>query len=242
MVDTEKKVAIITGAGRGIGRATALALARERFALCLVARTFEQLEETRKLSGCTPRDSLITLIDLAERDAGENLLGSALDHFGRVDLLINNAGWAPSRTPLIKLSSDDLDRMLSVNLRAPLELARLCARRMAGQPEGGLIINVASSAARNCPAGETIYAAAKAGLIAFTHACFQEFRNAKIRTAVVIPGLTDTAFIPLNKRLDRAAMLRPEDVAETILQVVKAGAHLCPIEIVLEPSRDPLRR
>jgi 3-oxoacyl-[acyl-carrier protein] reductase len=241
MAEKGRKVAVVTGAGRGIGRATAMALAREGYVLSLAARTFEELEETRRMTGLAPQDSLIILLDLADRDAAENLFDATINHFGRVDVLINNAGWAPARTPLVKLSYEDLDRILAVNLRAPLALARLCADKMAGDPAGGWIVNVASTAARNCLAGETVYAAAKTGLIAFTQACFKEFRGTNVRTTVILPGLTDTRLIPTNKRLNRATMLRPDDVAATIVHLLQTPAHLCPIEIVLEPSHDPLR-
>ena len=237
----QEKVAIVTGAGRGIGRAVAIELARAGFALCLAARTREELEQTRALTGLEPSRSPIVLVDLAGESAPDDLFGAALDHFGRLDLLVNNAGWAPPRTPLVKISPADQDRILAVNLRAPIALARLAATRMAHDPGGGLIINIASPAALNTPAGETIYAASKAGLVAFTRACFAEFRGAGIRTCVIIPGLTDTALIPHNKRLDRTLMLRPADVAAAVMNVVNAPADVCPVELVLEPARDPMR-
>jgi NAD(P)-dependent dehydrogenase (short-subunit alcohol dehydrogenase family) len=236
----EEKVALITGAGRGIGRAIALELARAGFALCLAARTPEQLEETRAVTGLSPQRSLIVLVDLAAEDAPDDLIGAALDHFGRLDVLVNNAGWAPARTPLVKISPADQDRMIAVNLRSPIALARLAATQMAQQGSGGVIINVGSAAARNLPAGETIYAATKAGLVAFTHSCFAEFRQQNIRTSVIIPGLTDTALIPQNKHLDRSLMLQPEHVAAAVMSVVTAASGTCPIELIVEPSRDPM--
>lgn len=235
------KVALVTGAGRGIGRATALALARCGYDLCLAARTFDELVETRRLSNLTPARALIVLIDLAEAEAPADLFDAMLSHFGRIDVLVNNAGWAPPRTPLVQLQPGDLERMIAVNLRAPLALARLAAVRMTAQTGGGVIVNIASAAARNQAAGETVYAAVKAGLVAFTRSCFAEFRQSGVRTAVIIPGLTDTAFIPRNKRLDRSAMLRPDDVAGAVLGVVNAAPAASPIEIVLEPTRDPMR-
>ena len=78
----------------------------------------------------------------------------------------------------------------------------------------GAIINIASVAARNLAAGEAVYAAAKAGLIAFTHAAFAELGDSGIKVSVIVPGLVDTTLIPNNKRLDRELMLAPEDVAE----------------------------
>jgi NAD(P)-dependent dehydrogenase (short-subunit alcohol dehydrogenase family) len=238
---TELPVALVTGAGRGIGRAVALAFARTGYALCLAARSSDQLAQTRAISGLEPGLALIVLVDLAESDAPENLFGALMDHFGRLDVLVNNAGFAPPRTPLFKISRDDQDRMVSVNLRAPIALARMAAGQMAKQPEGGIIINIASNSARNPPSGESVYAATKAGLVAFTHSCAAEFRHYRVRTSVILPGLTDTAFIPQNRRLERTAMLRPDDIAAAVMGVVNAPPHVCPLEVVLEPARDPMR-
>jgi 2-deoxy-D-gluconate 3-dehydrogenase len=243
---TEQKsqlpVALITGAGRGIGRAVAIALAQAGYALCLAARTADQLAETRSISGLEPPLSLIVLVDLAQPDAPENLMDALMDHFGRVDVLINNAGFAPPRTPLVKISREDQDRMLAVNLRAPIMLTRMAAAQMAQQPGGGIIVNIASRSARNAPAGESIYAATKAGLVTFTHLCAAEFGSYGVRASVISPGLTDTSFIPQNKRLERAAMLRPQDIAAAVMTVVNTPRHVCPVELVVEPARDPMHR
>lgn len=234
------RVAIITGAGRGIGRAVALELAQAGLSLCLAARTREQLEETRALTGLPPERALIVLLDLADLDAPDSLLDTALECYGRIDVLVNNAGWAPPRTPLTKTRAEDQDRMLAVNLRAPIALTRMAAIRMTAQGSGA-IINIASAAARKMPAGEAVYAATKAGLVAFTHASFGELRQHGVKLAIVTPGLVDTALIPNNKRLDRNAMLSPADVAKAVMQVVNAPAGACPVEIALEPQFDPER-
>jgi len=233
-------VAIVTGGGRGIGRAIALALAREGYSLCIAARTREELEETRRLSGLPIERALIVLVDFADEESAEALIETTLDLFGRLDVLVNNAGWAPPRTPLTKMRASDADRILAVNLRAPIALSRIAAIWMAERGSGA-IINIASSAARNLAAGEAIYAAAKAGLVAFTHAAFAELGDRGIKVSVIIPGLVDTALIPNNKRLDRELMLSPDDVADAVLNIVRSPARVCPVELVLEPQRRPER-
>lgn len=233
-------VAIVTGAGRGIGRAIALALAREGFSLSIAARTRDELEETRRQTGLPNERALIVLVDLAHEEGAEALFETTLDCFGRIDVLVNNAGWAPPRTSLLKLSAADQDRMLALNLHAPIALARMAAVVMA-ERGGGSIINVASMAARQTPAGESVYAAAKAGLVAFTHAAFAELRERAIKVSVIVPGLVDTALIPENKHLQRALMLAPDDVASAVLQVIKSPPRVCPVEMVIQPQRQPER-
>ncbi|MGC2495374.1 SDR family NAD(P)-dependent oxidoreductase, partial [Candidatus Binatus sp.] len=89
--------------------------------------------------------------------------------------------------------------------------------------------------------GEAVYAATKAALIAFTRASFHEMRQSGLKLSVIVPGLVDTALIPNNKRLDRAAMLSTADVAHAVMQIVNSPARSCPVEVTLEPQLDPER-
>ncbi len=233
-------VAMVTGAGRGIGRAVALELAAAGFSLCLVARSRDQLEETRALSGLAQERSLIVLIDLASDDAPAAVMDTVLECYGRLDVLVNNAGWAPPRASITRMRAEDLDRIIAVNLRAPIALTRLAALQMTRQGSGA-IINLCSSAAHKTPAGEAVYAASKAGLLAFTRASFGDLRASGIKLAAISPGLVDTSLIPPNKRLDRAMMLAPGDVAQAVMQIVNSPARACPVELALEPQFDPER-
>jgi NADP-dependent 3-hydroxy acid dehydrogenase YdfG len=216
-------------------------LAGAGFSVCLAARTRDQLEQTRNATGLPPERSLIVLLDLAQTEAPAALFQTALDLHGRIDVLVNNAGWAPARTPLPKLREADLDQILAVNLRAPIALTRLAAIQMAGQGAGA-IVNIASNAGRLPAPGEAVYAAAKAGLLAFTKAAFGDLRDHGIKVAAVVPGLVDTGLIPDNKRLNRSAMLHADDVAAAVMQIVNAPPHACPVEIAVEPQADPMKR
>ncbi len=237
---SEARVAIVTGAGRGIGRAIALELAHAGYSLCLAARSRDELEETRSQSGLPLERALIVLVDLAAEEAPGQLIDAALDCYGHIDLLVNNAGWAPPRTPLLKMRSADLDRMIAVNLRAPIALTRLAAAAMT--PRGaGAIVNVASSAALKAPAGEAVYGATKAALVAFTRAAFHELRQSGLKLTVIVPGLVDPALIPNTQRLDRAAMLSTANVAQAVMQIVNSPTRACPVEVTLEPQLDPER-
>lgn len=239
--DAEDRVAIVTGAGRGIGRAVAIELARAGYQLCIASRSREELEETRTLAQLPPERALIVLVDLAYPEAPDELIGAVDHRYGRIDVLVNNAGWAPARTALVKTRAADLDRMIAINLRAPIVLTRMAAPSMATRGNG-TIINIASSAAHIAPAGEAVYAATKAGLIAFTHAAFAELRESGIKVSVVTPGLVDTTLIPNNKQLSRDSMLSVDDVARTVMHIVNSGVRTCPIEVTLEPQFDPYRR
>ena len=228
-------VLLITGSS-GIAEATALLAGREGYKVFIAGLDESQCRDlSARIEG-----SGYFAGDLREPSAADGALSGCVEHFGRVDVLVNNAGWAPARTALARMSEADMDRVLAVNLRAPIALARLAAAAMTAQG-GGAIGNISSAAARNTPGGGTVYAAAKAGLIAFTLAAFAELRRGKTKVSVVVPGLVDTGLIPNNKRLNRAAMLRAEDVADAVMQIVRAPAHACPIEVVLEPQIDPIR-
>lgn len=231
--------ALVTGAGRGIGRAIALALAAHGAQVTALARSAEQLDEVvRSAAGGSGFGA--AAVDVTDDAALESAVEAATRARGPVDVLVNGAGYAPPRTAVVKTAVAEWDRILDTCLRAPMVLSRLVLPEMLTRRRG-CIINVVSIAARRPTAREAGYAAAKAGLLAFTRALFAEVRDADVKIAAILPGLTDTAFVPANKRVDRAAFLRPEEVAAAVLQIVRSPASVCPVELVLEPQRDPLR-
>jgi NADP-dependent 3-hydroxy acid dehydrogenase YdfG len=234
------QVALVTGASRGIGRAVALRLARDGCRVVAVARHAAELQATADQAAIFAQaGAVLTLVaDVTDDAQLAEVIRRATAEVGDVDVLVNNAGFAPARASVLKTPLADWDRTLATCLRAPMVLTRLVLPGMVARRRGA-IVNIASVAARTARAGEAAYAAAKHGLLGFTHALFEEVRGHGVKVIAILPGLVDTAFIPANKRVARDAFLQPDDVADAIHHVLTAAPRACPREIVLEPQLDP---
>lgn len=231
------KVAIVTGAGQGIGRAVALLLARSGSKVALAARSEGQLnavaEEIRKQGG----DALVIATDLTRDDEIERLVEKTLQEGGAIDFLINNAGWGKT-APIIKAKREDWDQTFAVNLRAPMILSQLVLPKLIEKGQGA-IINIGSVSGKSGHANAAAYCASKFGLIGFTESLYEEAREHGIKVAVILPGFVDTPMIPRVKRLDRSKMIRPEDVAQAVLFVLTSPPTACPVEITVRPQKTP---
>ena len=234
------QVALVTGAGRGIGRAIAVRLAQAGCQVAVLARTERDLAETVRIAaGAAPDVPVLPIAaDVTSDGDLENAVRLVLERLGRIAVLVNNAGFAPPRSSLLKASLADCDRTLATCLRAPLVLTRLVLPDMLAHKQGA-IVTIASIAGKRGRPGEVAYAAAKFGVLGFTQALFEEVRAHGIKVTAICPGLVDTDLIPPNARVDRGAFLDPGDVADTVYQVLVAPARACPTEIVLEPQRNP---
>lgn len=233
------RVALITGASRGIGRATALRLARAGATTVLAARTERDLSSTAEVVRLSGGEALVIPTDVTDDRQLETLAGTTLARFDRVDVLINNAGGGPPRAPIAKARTVDWDWTLRTNLWATMVLTKLVLPSMIGR-RSGTIINICSLAGLVGKAGEAAYAAAKFGVRGFSQSLFEEVREYGIKVSTICPGYVDTALIPPNRRVDRSTMLSPEDVAEVVYGVVVSSPRSCPAEIVLHPQHDLL--
>lgn len=181
------KVAIITGAGTGIGRATAIALARDNVAIVAVGRRAGPLEQLRDdLIGKAP--VAVVAADVTADDAPSRAAQAAIEAFGRLDYLVNNAGMGKP-FPVDETTDEVLDLFLDVHLRAPF---RFCREALAVMQDGGAIVNMASSFAMIGGMRGGAYSAAKGGIVALTKHMAAQYGSRGIRTNAIAPGVLET--------------------------------------------------
>jgi len=233
------KVAVVTGAGRGIGKAVALSLAKSGCRVVLSARTPAQLEEVQRAIEQGGGTAAIVPADLTRDEALDALAAESRRCFGTVDILINNAGWG-KRSPVVKINVEDLDQTVRLNLRTPILLAKLLLPDMIAKKEGA-VINIGSVSGKTGEANGAAYSATKFGLIGFTQSLYDEVREHGIKVAVILPGFVDTPLIPPNRQLDRSKMIQPVDIAQTVHYVLTSPPTCCPVEITIRPQRTPYR-
>ena len=233
-------VAIVTGAGGGLGAATARALAAsgcsvalwdlKRDAIAAVAAELTQDDHTHALA---------QVVDVALADSVESAVADVLDRFGRIDYLINCAG-LDYTLPITELSIEQWDRVLGVNLRGPFLATRAVFPIMRRQ-NGGHIINVASTAAVRAWPNASAYCASKWGLVGFTRAIGTEGRDDNIRATVVIPGGMRTGFFDrpdLPIKPDPANLQDPDNVARAIVFALSQPPESVIQEIFVTPARE----
>ena len=213
-----EQVAIITGAGRGIGRATAGELARRGYGLTLVARTEKELHETHKHFG---GDALVSPCDVTDPAVVERVVAQTQEKFGRIDALVNNAGAAPVLT-VEQTTPEEWRRVLDTNLSAAFYFVRAVWPIMKRQG-GGAIVNISSFAARDPFPGFVAYGAAKAGMNLMGVALSREGEAHGIRVYTVAPAAVETAMfrkIMTPEQYPTTKTLDPSEVARVIAQCV----------------------
>jgi NAD(P)-dependent dehydrogenase (short-subunit alcohol dehydrogenase family) len=212
----EDKVALVTGASRGIGQAIAVALAQQGARLALVARSVKGLRQTAHQVENRGAECLVTAADVANEAQVRRVVAEALERFGRVDILVNSAGVAAFR-PLEETTEADWDAMLDANLKSPFLLMKHVVPLMVRQGKGD-VVNIASIAALHAFSNSSGYCASKAGLVGLSRAVSQEYRTRGIRVVAVCPGAVDTPLWDAAEQPpERSRMLRPEEVAKVVV-------------------------
>lgn len=211
MNDTQAKVALITGAGSGIGRAIAIGLGREGFSLCLVGRTLAKLEETAALCA-TP--TLPIEADLADTDRAAECVDRCVERFGGLDVLVNSAGVAPL-APIEKTTDEILEETFYANAFGPAALL-VRAWPVFKRQRRGRVVNISTIGALDPFPGFLAYAASKSALDSFTRSIAAEGKAIGVRAFSVNPGAVETPLLRSNfgeRVIPREKTLAPEAVA-----------------------------
>jgi len=216
------KTVIITGGSEGVGAATARLFADAGANLMLVARGKKNLEVIAQELRDKTRVEIFAM-DVSDADACVDVFKKAKFEFGRVDILINNAGYH-ARGAVRAVESVELAKMVDVNLRAPIVLSRIALPFLEEAGEGA-IINVGSLAGRTPVPGAATYSSTKAGMRAFTLAFAEELRDSKIKVGLVSPGPIDTAFIMAD--MDKVSDITFSQPMSTAEEVAQAILDLC---------------
>lgn len=231
------QVAVVTGAGRGIGAAIARKLAAIGATAVLCGRTQSTLDATaRAILDAGGRTEVIPC-DVTVLHQLEYAATRVDSTFGRVDILVNNAGVAGFNDPLHNLLPDDWDRILNTNLRGVYFTIRAFAPIMI-RSYYGHIINISSLAGKNALPNGAAYAASKWGLNGLTYSVAEELRVHNIRVSVICPGSTETELTPHTGK-DPSKMLQPDDIAHAVAMLVTQTPQSFVSEILLRPTQKP---
>ena len=232
-------VCIVTGAGSGIGRATAIKLAEKAATIVLVGRTVAKLDSVRKEIETRGGVATTEPCDVADLDAVRRLPQTVLETHGRIDVLVNNAGSSSRNRTTLTTTPEEAEHMARVNLLGPFFLTQAVLPHMLDKNRG-TIVNVSSLAATSpSRLGGAFYSAVKAGLRNFTQYLNIELQNTGIRATSILPGEVDTPTLEARPTPPpseaRATMLRPEDVADAIVLAIVSPHRATVEEIIVRP-------
>jgi len=233
------QIAVVTGAGSGVGRAVALLLLERGWSVVLVGRRAAALRETADLAGAAAERALVAACDIGEQPAVQQMAEDVLGRFGQVDALVNAAGTNTPVRSLAGLSLDDYHRLMKTNLNGTYYCVQAFLPAMR-QRRAGTIVNIGSiSGLRASPLAGVAYVMSKFGMVGLTQAINAEERQNGIRACVISPGEINTPILELRPSPPpdeaRAKMLLPEDVARCVLLAIELPPRAVIEELTIQP-------
>lgn len=240
-----KKIALITGATSGIGRATAIALADAGYNLILTGRRADRLEELKVLVGVTYKaDALALCFDIRNREEVEKSVASIPAAWRNIDVLVNNAGLAVGLNPIQEGLIEDWERMVDTNVKGLLYMTRAIAPLMCERGTGH-IVNLCSTAGKEVYANGNVYCATKYAVDALSKAMRIDMLKYGIKVTNICPGAVETEFSLVRFKNDKERAdktyegmkpLTGEDIAELIRYAVSLPPHVCINDLVVTPT------
>ncbi len=232
MGNLQKKVVWITGSGRGIGRAAAIAMAQESAKVVVSARTGDEIEAVAHEIYSTGGQAIPFVCDVTQSEQISDLVDKVQARWGAIDILVNNAG-AGIFKKILETTEVEWEKMMDINLKGAFLCSRAVLTNML-ERQSGHIINIVSVAGKqpyyNCGG----YCASKYGLLGFTDVLRLETRNFGIKVTAFLPGATDTA-IWQDADVDHTKMMAPEQVAEGIVSICCDNPNVLKEEVVMRP-------
>lgn len=224
------KVALVTGAGRGIGRAIAVKFAREGAGLFLCATRMETLEGTAQLAAEFGGRTELCAVDVADRGAVEKMVQEAVEGFGKIDILVNNAGiYKPAR--FVDYEYEDFDRIMKVNVYGPFHVSQFVLRHML-ERKAGKVVNIASTAGKWASLHQSAYNTSKHALVGMTRCIALEMAPHGINVNAICPGVVETDMMARFTGEHAGIMgVDPDVVKGFMLQRIPLGRMLQPGEI-----------
>jgi 3-oxoacyl-[acyl-carrier protein] reductase len=225
------KVALVTGAAQGIGRAIALLLAQKGADIVVSDINLEKAQETAKEIETIGRRAMAIKVDVANSDNVERMIQAILERFSQIDILVNNAGIARDKL-VLRMTEEDWDAVLNINLKGTFHCTKAVVKHMSKQ-RSGKIVNIASVVGEMGNAGQANYSASKAGVIGFTKTIAREFAQRGINVNAIAPGYIQTPMtdvLPEKVKEDLRRMIplerlgQPEDVAEAVFFLVSEAS------------------
>lgn len=219
-------VAIVTGAGTGIGEAAARTFAREGAKVVLVGRREQPLRANADAIQVAGGEALVIAADVSQAVDADAIVRGAIDAFGRLDFLFNNAGIQGRGGPIVDMEEASFDELIAINLKGPWLMTRAALRAMIPAKRGGVIVNTSSFLSTAATVGTSAYSASKAGLDAMIRALALEAGPHGVRINNVNPGVIDTPMLrahgdeiipPLAARAALGRVGTPEDIADTVV-------------------------
>lgn len=233
----DDKVAIITGASKGIGKAIARALGQQGAKIVIASRKQESVDETAKEFIAEGIEAIGIAAHMGDGVQIKNLVEQTVKYFGGIDIIVNNAATNPSFGPVIETDDGVFDKIINVNVKGPLVLCKLSYPIMK-QRGGGSIINISSIEGLTPGLGLGLYSVSKATLIALTKVLAKEWGTDKIRANVICPGLIKTKFseaLTTNEKILKHVLAKqalpqlaePEDIAGLALYLASEASSFC---------------
>lgn len=225
------KVALVTGAAQGIGKAIALLLARNGADIVVSDINLEKAEETAREIQGTGQKAMTIKVDVVNSEEVERMVQAIMERFGHVDILVNNAGIARDKL-ILRMTEGDWDMVINVNLKGTFNCTKAVVKHMSKQ-RSGKIVSIASVVGEMGNAGQGNYSASKAGIIGFTKTIAREFAQRGINVNAIAPGYIETPMtdvLPektkeeLKRLIPMERLGRPDDVAEAVLFLVSEAS------------------